>query len=357
MKTLLGAFALLAVLFWAAPRAHANGVTTCTDPSKSNTSVMSCLSSLVYAPTPIAPTTLVLVCPQGSAGLQDQSQCPGNVWRLLASVQPTDLIGYCAQAQLTPYTACDYPNGKEGFVVASSIGLGSSSAPTPPVGSATGPAQISWSAPTVDSAGNPVTVSGYIIQYGTTDFSYSQSVSALVTTYTFNSLAAGTWQFRVVALDASGGRSAPSTPVTLVIGGSSAGTCAAAPATATQTVACPTGTTGTWTQTHGWTSAAYPTCWTANAWSPTSAPAGACTTAAVTWKTSAAESVFEAVLPVSGSALVQGNSVGTVAAGKTCGAEVYKIGTASYRRISDSDASLRSPTYAGRVNTAVCTGS
>ncbi len=50
------------------------------------------------------------------------------------------------------------------------------------------------------------------------------------------------------------------------------------PAAETQTMACPSGTTGSWTQTRTYTAAAYPTCWTAGAWAPASAPAGACTT-------------------------------------------------------------------------------
>lgn len=45
----------------------------------------------------------------------------------------------------------------------------------------------------------------------------------------------------------------------------------------TQTVACPTGATGTWTQTRTYSAAAYPTCWTPGAWTPATAPAGACT--------------------------------------------------------------------------------
>lgn len=53
--------------------------------------------------------------------------------------------------------------------------------------------------------------------------------------------------------------------------------CGPAPPDATQTVQCPAGTTGTWTQTHGWDSAPYPTCWTAQPWQPTSPPPGACT--------------------------------------------------------------------------------
>lgn len=60
-------------------------------------------------------------------------------------------------------------------------------------------------------------------------------------------------------------------------GGSPPPQCPPMPAPASQTVQCPAGYTGTWTQTHGWDSAAYPTCWTAQPWQPTSPPAGACT--------------------------------------------------------------------------------
>ena len=52
--------------------------------------------------------------------------------------------------------------------------------------------------------------------------------------------------------------------------------CGAAPASSTATMACPAGTTGSWTQTTTYASAAAPTCWTPVA-SPTAAPAGACT--------------------------------------------------------------------------------
>ena len=50
------------------------------------------------------------------------------------------------------------------------------------------------------------------------------------------------------------------------------------PAAETQTVQCPAGTTGSWQQTRTYSAAVYPTCWTAGAWSPTAAPAGACVT-------------------------------------------------------------------------------
>lgn len=43
-----------------------------------------------------------------------------------------------------------------------------------------------------------------------------------------------------------------------------------------QTVHCTAPQTGSWAQSRAVTAAAYPTCWTTGAWTPTSAPAGAC---------------------------------------------------------------------------------
>jgi hypothetical protein len=54
-------------------------------------------------------------------------------------------------------------------------------------------------------------------------------------------------------------------------------TCPAKPPVATRSVQCPTGTSGTWTQTQDFASAAYPQCWTVLPWAPTSPPAGSCT--------------------------------------------------------------------------------
>ena len=44
----------------------------------------------------------------------------------------------------------------------------------------------------------------------------------------------------------------------------------------TRTQTCPAGTTGTWSQSRTYDAAAYPTCWTAGAWTPAEAPAGSC---------------------------------------------------------------------------------
>lgn len=49
------------------------------------------------------------------------------------------------------------------------------------------------------------------------------------------------------------------------------------PADQTRTNACPSGTTGSWTQITTATAAPYPTCWIISDWTPSSAPAGACT--------------------------------------------------------------------------------
>lgn len=52
--------------------------------------------------------------------------------------------------------------------------------------------------------------------------------------------------------------------------------CPPKPADQTQPGVCPAGTTGSWTQTQTYTSAAAPTCWTPSGYLPIAAPAGAC---------------------------------------------------------------------------------
>lgn len=52
--------------------------------------------------------------------------------------------------------------------------------------------------------------------------------------------------------------------------------CPAKPADETRSQACPSGTTGSWTQARTYSSAPAPTCWVAGEWLPATAPAGAC---------------------------------------------------------------------------------
>lgn len=60
--------------------------------------------------------------------------------------------------------------------------------------------------------------------------------------------------------------------------------CPVKPVDETRPGACPVDTTGTWTQLRTYISAPAPTCWTASAWTPATAPAGACVAVAgETW--------------------------------------------------------------------------
>lgn len=68
-----------------------------------------------------------------------------------------------------------------------------------------------------------------------------------------------------------------SMPTTIIPIPATAPVCQPAPAPSSKTIACPSGTTGSWVQTTTYTSAVYPTCWTP-VLSPLGAPAGACTT-------------------------------------------------------------------------------
>jgi Fibronectin type III domain len=82
------------------------------------------------------------------------------------------------------------------------------------VAASTGTATLSWSAPTTNTDGTPVTsLTGYQIYYGTTQGALTDSASvsgAATTTYEVTGLAAGTWYFAVAAVAADGTESAQS---------------------------------------------------------------------------------------------------------------------------------------------------
>jgi len=77
-----------------------------------------------------------------------------------------------------------------------------------------GTASLTWSAPTTNTDGTPVTpLSGYHIFYGTTQGALTQSVAvggAATTSYEITGLASGTWYFAVAADAADGTQSAQS---------------------------------------------------------------------------------------------------------------------------------------------------
>jgi hypothetical protein len=79
---------------------------------------------------------------------------------------------------------------------------------------AAGTATLTWSAPSVNTDGTPVTtLSGYTIYYGTSASALTQSVAvsgAGTTSFELTGLAAGTWYFAVAADATDGTESAQS---------------------------------------------------------------------------------------------------------------------------------------------------
>jgi hypothetical protein len=77
-----------------------------------------------------------------------------------------------------------------------------------------GTATLTWTAPSVNTDGTPVTtLSGYTIYYGTSQNALTQTVvvgGATTTTFEITGLAAGTWYFAVAADAADGTESAQS---------------------------------------------------------------------------------------------------------------------------------------------------
>ncbi len=85
----------------------------------------------------------------------------------------------------------------------------------------TGSATLSWSAPTSNTDGSPITnLSGFVISYGTNASSLSQTVSIsnpATTSYTVQNLGQGTWYFAVSATESDGTVSALSSMVSKTI--------------------------------------------------------------------------------------------------------------------------------------------
>jgi hypothetical protein len=314
-------FTVVTVLFLfaclSAPNARAEGVATCGLASAEGQGMFSCSSSWSYRTTAeITATTLVLTCRQqltpGPQNMADCAYAAQTRYVRRSALTGSELVGYCAQAVHSPWEACDYPSGKEGWRLASDAFGTSASPPPPPSATPDSPTSvtISWSPVTSSTDGTAAAISSYRIEYGQGNFATAASTTA--SSITFSSLASGTWQFRVIAVS-SGGSSAPSTPVTRVIGSSSTTTSPppASPPVAASWLVAPSGSSSTRT-------------------------------------------VYEAVLPSAGTALVRGNSEGTISVGRTCGAEVFKIGTDSYRDVIEGEVTLASPSYGGRRHVAVC---
>jgi hypothetical protein len=229
-------------------------------------------------------------------------------------------------------------------------------APAPPTGPTwTGEATLSWTAPTHNSDGTPLTdLAGYVIQYGTS--ALTQSVRVTGTRYTLTGLPQGHYYVGVRAVNTAGAESELSNVVEFQLT-ESVPTCAEKPADETRVNACVAPAVGSWTQTRSYASAPYPTCWTASAWLPASAPSGACVTS---WKVKSIAAgtrpAYELVRDAKDTAWVIGYKLGDVPVGTACEPEaLYRSSsTTEYHRVAESDVVLLSPTYKGRTLVAVC---
>jgi Fibronectin type III domain len=81
-------------------------------------------------------------------------------------------------------------------------------APAPPASPTTGSATLSWSVPTENTNGTPVTdLAGYHIYYGTSEGAWTSTITVLEateTSYVVSGLAPGTYYFAVVAFNSAG---------------------------------------------------------------------------------------------------------------------------------------------------------
>jgi hypothetical protein len=305
-----------------APSARANGVATCSSSNVEGLGMFYCSSSWAWMqPTQVSASTLVLTCTQSgtTAGVQNMATCAyagKTKWVKRSTLTGTELLGYCAQDQITPWEACDAPNGKEGWLKASDA-LGTTTSPPPaseppastPPPSGTYSVTLNWSAVTQTVTGTGTAVSNYRIEYGIGNFNSIANTAS--TSITLTNLAAGTWQFRITAISSADGAGTPSSAVTHTVG-STGGGGTTTPPPATSWMVARNGSQSTRT-------------------------------------------VYEAVLPSAGTTMVRGNTEGTIAVGRSCGNEVFKQGTDSYRDVTEGEVTLASPSYNGRKHVAVCT--
>jgi hypothetical protein len=130
----------------------------------------------------------------------------------MLAIRPTKaLFSLCAVVAASLFlTACG--NGV-GTSMSASTSTGTSvSAPSgsspPPASPTTGSANLSWSVPTQNTDGTPLTdLAGYHIYYGTTEGVWTSTVTvmdATETTYVVSGLSHGTYYFTVAAFNSEG---------------------------------------------------------------------------------------------------------------------------------------------------------
>lgn len=306
------------------------------------------LLALLLAASSAHAQTMVLACPGfwGSSGGLSTS-CTGcsapiwttpdpadevktdasQFWAKLGTLAGTaKVITSAGKAEGSPANCGDTAN-----VVKTVAELGTPEPPPPPPPPTTGAGSLTlnWTAPTQNVDGTPLTnLTGYRIEYGADDFDTRVTVGP-ITRYILTDLAAGTWQLRLVSL-ASTGESLPSNSVSAEVAGPPP-TCGAAPPIETRSNTCPAPLVGAWSQTHTWTAAPPPACWTADAWVPATPPVGVC----------AAPSALVTAGPLayvpSSAAMV---FVGYVAANLPCGPETKTVAGVKYCHLAYTQVDL-----------------
>lgn len=127
----------------------------------------------------------------------------------------------------------------------------------------------------------------------------------------------------------------PSATVTSIIA-STDPVCAGAPPNETRSQTCPAPTTGTFEQSHGWTSVAAPACWSADAWAPAAPPAGVCVTPPSVLVTTGTYS-YCATGTASAPTMT---AIGYAAAGLSCGPATRQIGALKFCQITKAQTDI-----------------
>lgn len=169
-----------------------------------------------------------------------------------------------------------------------------------------GDVTVRWQPPTANTDGSmPPDLGGYVVSCSTDPAIPAGNLKTVtltdpaLTSYVVTDLTPGTWYFtlRSVALTDPKVLS-QRTNITSSVVAAEPPPCGPAPASESRPQTCPAPTIGNWTQTHGWTAAPAPTCWTPDAWLPTNAPAGICATPSLTTASTKAYEQVSATLPL-----------------------------------------------------------
>lgn len=138
-----------------------------------------------------------------------------DFWQRLGSLDPIASVSVVSGKTEGQAVKCSDVSGAK--TVAELLGAAIPVVPQPPPTTTTGNGTINWTPPLLNDDGTALTdLASYRIEYGQTDFGRSVSVPAGVLTYTFNGLAAGQWQARIVTVSGHG-ESVPSNPVSMSI--------------------------------------------------------------------------------------------------------------------------------------------